>query len=410
MRKLPEFVIFIVGALLRLTMAAGWRYRAEWGYDAGAHWLYIQSIADGALPDPAVNHVAYHPPLYHAIAAALVKFGATWQGLIWLSAVCGVGRLGIIWAGLECCIPLRRARLAALALAAVLPSSIMIDGMTANESLNGLLCAAAMLLWLKGRSSIAVGMLSGLALLTKASAVAMLMAFGIRRRLMVLAVCLMVIPSLYWLRGHSPFATSYEIAPERMGHVEINIPYLSRRAIGFLGWDWGIYASPYYPTAIGRFAPVVLASTFVDYYNHSFAGNDGALTINGRPMAKSALWMGRLAMVGGTLIFIATLAAWVMSVRRVVIDRKWEWAALLVVPLLATLLAFAFAVKYPYDSHGVIKGAYIQFGALPLYAMFGLAVEWALADRRRWAAGMVLLLSLATVAIYSICCRTGLFI
>ena len=395
--KKIKLAIFAVGALLRLSMT--WRYDASWGFDGGAHWAYIQAISHGTLPDPTINFIAYHPPLYHAIAAGLVKLGASWQGLIWLSVACGVGRLAIIWAGLETCLESRKGRIAALALAAVMPSSIMIDGMVSNESLNGLLCAAAMLLWLKGKSSLAIGMLSGLAMLVKTSAIAMLAGFGVRRRLMAAAVCLAVIPGLYLLRGHSPFSTTYEIAPGMMGHVEINTPYLSRRGLDFLGWDWRIFQNPYHPTALPGFFPVLVASTFTDNLNHGFSGlppeRPREMTVNGRPMTRPLMWLARLAMAGGTLIFIGTFAAWLLSVRRVIRDEKWDLLSLLIVPLLATLLAMAFAVKYPYDNHGVIKSAYVQFAAPPLYAMFGLAAE-------RWPA---LWAGLALVAAYSFYCR-----
>jgi hypothetical protein len=377
-----------------------WHYRAEWGYDAAAHFSYIQSIARGSLPDPATNHVAYHPPLYHAIAAGFVNLGVTFQGLILLSVFCGILRLAIIWAGLEYCLPFRRARLAALALAAILPSSIMIDGMLGNESLLCLLSAAAIFLWLRCRSSMTIGIVSGLALLTKTSAIAMLVAFAMRRRLMAAAVCLTILPGLYLLRGHSSFATSYEMAPDRMNHVMANAPYLSRRDITFLGWDWEIYRTPYYPSANSRFLPVILASTFLDYYNHSFSGlrpdEPSDLSLNGRPLTVALLWMGRLAMIGGTIIFIGTVAAWAMSMRRLLRDRKWDQLCLLLLPLLASMIALAFAVKYPYPAHGVIKGAYIQFTAPPLYAMFGLALE-----RAKWP----MLAGLALVAAYSIYCR-----
>lgn len=396
--SIPEVSIFTLGVLLRMSMT--WRYHAEWGYDAEAHWLYIQSIAHGSLPDPATNFIAYHPPLYHAIAAGLVKLGASWQSLTWLSVICGVARLGIIWAGLELIIPSRLARLAALALAATLPSSLMIDGMIGNESLNCLLCAAAMLLWLRGGPSAAIGLISGLALLAKTSAIAILAAFGLRRWATIAFVCLIVISGVHLLRGHSPFATSYDIAPAVMGHLAMDKPYLSRRSLGFLAWSWAIYETPYYPVAVSRFFPALIASTFVDYYNHSFAGippdQSSEIVANGRPLTGSLLWMGRLAMIGGTMVFIGTLAAWVLSIRRVIIDRKWQSFGLLLIPFLATLLSFAFAVKYPYDAHGVIKGAYVQFAAPPLYAMFGLAVE---------RSPTILLGGLSLITAYSIYCR-----
>ena len=47
-------------------------------------------------------------------------------------------------------------------------------------------------------------------------------------------------------------------------------PYLDRRTLGFfVGWSNSIFEYPYFPSARSRFLPVLIASTFVDYYNFS---------------------------------------------------------------------------------------------------------------------------------------------
>jgi hypothetical protein len=84
--------------------------------------------------------------------------------------------------------------------------------------------------------------------------------------------------------------------------------------------------------------------------------------------------------------------------------------AALLVPLLTILFQLHFAVKYPHDGYGVIKSAYIQFGAVPLFAMFGLSVDWALGRRWRWLVLAALLSGLGAVAAYTFCCRTGLLL
>src|SRR5215813_4614470 len=96
--RLPECAIFTAGVLLRLTMT--WRYDATWGYDASAHWAYVEQILQHAsLPHCADNYLAFHPPLYYAVAAGLAKLGASHQDITWLSVGCGVIRLGLIWLG-----------------------------------------------------------------------------------------------------------------------------------------------------------------------------------------------------------------------------------------------------------------------------------------------------------------------
>jgi 4-amino-4-deoxy-L-arabinose transferase-like glycosyltransferase len=444
--RLPECVIFAIGVLLRLTMAAGWRYRVEWGYDADAHWSYIWHLLQHAsLPDPAINYVGYHPPLYHIIASGLVKLGATRQELTWLSFAFGVTRLAVIWLGLEWYLPNRRARIAALALLAVLPGSIMIDGNVTNESLNGLLAALAMLIWPRAMRATGqnrwwlaciLGFILGLGMITKTTTLALMAAFaaGIFLGLMLsdkpwgfriksllpwaaaATACLVVSG---WFYAHNVarygnlFATYYEV----VGHPAADTPFLARRSLGFVfGWSGAIYQTPYFPAGLlshPRFFPVALAESFTEYYNHSFSGlrpsKPREMTINNRPMTKRILWLARGAMMGGTIILAGTLVAWLICLWNILRQKDWERVALLIAPALAALIALAFAIKYPYDSQGVVKSVYMQFAAPPLFAMFGLAVAWAL-DHRRWFPAGMLLLSLAAVALYSLCCRTGLFL
>ncbi len=451
--RLPECSIFMVGALLRLTMAAGWRYHAEWGYDWYAHWGYVDWILKHAgLPSCTTNYVAYHPPLYHLIAAGLVKLGVSHQNLTWLSFTCGVIRLGLIWIGLEWYLPRRRARIFALALAAVMPTSILIDGMVSNETMNGMFSAAAMLLWPRAlrasggrrwRLACVLGLVLGLGALSKASTVVLLVAFGMgvildlllspkqgewRPRIKALApwaatlvICL-AISGWFYARNvpqyRNPFITSYEVAPSWLGHSAANTPYLDRRSLGFVfAWGLSVYQDPYYPSGLQpnpRFFPVALASTFIDYYNYSFSGLgpgqqvEGGLLANTRPLTARLVWLSRGAIAGGTVILLGTIVALAVCLRRTFQSGDCGMFSLLLAPMLATLIALYFAVKYPYDTHGVVKGVYIQFGAPPLYAMFGLAVDWA--RERRWPILALLLLGLGAVAAYSLCCRTGLLL
>src|SRR5262249_27640286 len=113
-QRIPECVIFGVGALFRLTMI--WRFDATWGYDAVGHLKYIEWLTKHpGLPGVSYNYLAYHPPLYHFTAALLDP--------VYVSIACGIVRLALIWLGLEWYLENRRARIFGLALAAVLPVS-----------------------------------------------------------------------------------------------------------------------------------------------------------------------------------------------------------------------------------------------------------------------------------------------
>ena len=114
------------------------------------------------------------------IAAAVVALGLDAGALGWLSALWGMLRLVLIWVALEKWLPESRvARRVALALAAVLPISVHLDGMITNETLVMLLSAgvfvvapSAIAAARAGRVAPMIGLalLLGLALMAKVSA------------------------------------------------------------------------------------------------------------------------------------------------------------------------------------------------------------------------------------------------
>jgi 4-amino-4-deoxy-L-arabinose transferase-like glycosyltransferase len=451
--RLPECSIFAIGVLLRLTMV--WRYRADCGYDAYEHWRYVEwLIQHGSLPPLAELIEAFHPPLYYTAAAGLVEMGATQQGVTWLSIACGTARLALIWCGIEWYLHRRWARTTALALAAVLPASIHVDGMVYAEPMSGMFSVAAMLLWLRmfratGRRrwllACALGFVFGLGLLTKISILVPLLALatGVILGLLMppgpvdwrarfrnllpwsatIVICLAVAGWFYarnLAHYHKPFLTSFDTAQKFVVADSNNMPYLDRRTLGFIfSWDMSVYRLPYYPMGLQpnpRFFPVALASTFVDYYNYCFSGLltshriEGTLGANSRPLTSRLVGLSRGSIIGGTIILLGTLAAWAVCLPKTYFRKDWGLFAVLLVPLLTILFALHFAVQYPRDDYGVIKGAYMQFGAAPLYAMFGVAVDWARSERRRLPIFAILLLGLGGVSAYTFCCRTGVLI
>jgi hypothetical protein len=448
---LPELAIFLVGVLLRASMS--WSYDQSWTYDADGHWAVIVWMLEHHRVPPveAVLH-AFHPPLYYATAAFLHAHGVSREGLAWVSIACGSLRLAIIWVGLELYLPASRvARLAALSLAAVLAASVHLDGMVYPEAMSGLWVAAALLLvplafrapparrW---RWAAAAGVLLGLGMLTKISCVvavgsigaAALLEFAFsgvpwRQRVLralpwagMLAIIL-VISGWYFARNvrdyGRPFVTSFDLPSQHwlVAPVE-NVPVLDRRSLGFfVQWDPAVYVWPYYPAGVlpySRFFPVAVASTFVDYWNFSFSGLDPATPapmhdwLQNRPITPTLLTASQYAVVGGTLIFIATLAGWGFAAWSAVRRRDFGLMALLMVPALTLASALQFATAQPVDHYGVVKGVYLQFGAPPLHAAFGVAVAWASRARWRWPLFSMLLGALWLVAAYTVWCRLRL--
>jgi hypothetical protein len=76
-----------------------------------------------------------------------------------------------------------------------------------------------------------------------------------------------------------------------------------------------------------------------------------------------------------------------------------------IVPLFGVLGQLHFAVRFANDGEGVIKGVYLHFAAISMYAFFGIGVGWLW--RRRWGRPIVGLecLALLGIAAYTLACR-----
>jgi len=434
----PEALCVCVGAALRL---GGRDYAPLWGYDFHQHWYYVDYLTKHhAIPPPSYGTAAYHPPLYYWIAAWLSTPGAAQM----FSIVAGIARLILLWVGLRIVLPENRlARTLALALAAVLPCSIQLDIMVTNEALNALLGTAALVvlvLMLRRKRlgwGIAEGAIIGAMLLTKvsgliplglcglAAAVPLLRRQGLRAAAAPLcAVALgaaIGMPFHLWRRsqtGEVIVSSPYQVVPEGIAYARSfdSVPYWRRRPLTYafgLGHGEIFRQIPCQPADADRFLPVLLATTFGDYYNQWFSGlvdpATPSLTVNDRPMPQSTIKLLRASIYAGAVIAIAILCAWIAAARRALRERNEELGLLLLAPALATLGQLHYAIKYPFIHAGMIKAHYIQFVAAPLFGLFGVAVAWLWSRPRTRAAAIALCAATAVVAVYSIDARTGWF-
>ncbi|HEX3903579.1 MAG TPA: glycosyltransferase family 39 protein [Polyangia bacterium] len=447
--RLPEAAALSLGVLLRISMAT--TYDVARGFDFNTHWPYLQYIAlHGALPPLDLNAAAYHPPLYYLIGAALVKLGLGPGALGWLAALLGVCRLVVVWIGLERWLPESRlARVVALFTAAVLPVGVQLDGMVSNETLSTLLCALALVAApaaveaaRAGRSKPVawLALWLGLALITKVSATVLVLALllalaldlwrapeswrqALRLRWKPFAIGAAIVVALsgwFFVRNQvlygQPAPTGYEGALRANQAPYEAIPYLYRRTAGFYWqWDGAIFGYPYAPIGYWpepRFFPVLVASTFADYYSYMFATwalTTPSLLIAHRPIPVLAFDLSCLSVIGGTVIALLTLLAWFGAVRALRRRPADPRPVLLVAPLLALLGQMHFATKYPDDDFGPIKGAYLQFVAPILCGLFGLAVAWMWRRARARAGAVAALGALLLVLVYTVDCRLPRF-
>jgi hypothetical protein len=385
------------------------------------------------------------------LLAAMIKVGLGVGAAGWLAALLGIARLIVVWIGLERWLPESRlARVVALFTAAVIPVGVQLDGMVTNEALSTLLCALAIVAAPAAVEGARTGRVKpsawlalwiGLALITKFSASVLILALllavaleiarsprgegrpawreALRLRWKPAAVggCIVLaLSGWFFVRNErlygQPAPTGYEGMMKANQAPYEKIPYLQRRQGSFY-WEWdpAIFANPYVPPGTPprpRFFPVLVASTFADYYSYELAAWTNGVPIKliaHRRVPLTAFDLSRLSVAGGTLIALLTVLAWFGALRLLRGRPPDARAVLLFVPFLALIGQVHFAVKYPNDAFGPIKGAYLQFVAPILCALFGLAVAWMW--RRRWArAGAVVALAgLALVFVYIADCR-----
>jgi hypothetical protein len=443
----PEIALLLLGMALRLGALIN--VNAWWGYDSDGHYQYVQWFATHWTPPPVDRFFqAFHPPLYYALGGLILRAGGHIDALRFFSVLLGCARLALVWLGLELYLPDRRmARLLALALSAVLPVALFMDVTIGGEGLQNFLSVIVLILAPltlrahgRRRWSLAawLGLVLGLCLLTKISGTALFVAIGLAvlaelfmsrdvgvadrfARAAPFALSLgvaLAVSGPLLVRNirvvGKPFPTSFDTVQANQQDSVKDKPVLDRRSLGyvFLG-SWEIYSRPFWPTAIQpnpRFFPVLVAGTFGDYLNYGYAPRrperPGDIISDVGPVRREALIPCRLSVVGGTVVALATLCCWLAAMRALWRRREAVRLPLLLAPPLAIAGLLYFTIAHPFDSEGVIKATYVQFGCVPAYGLFGLAVEtlWSRGPGGR-ALAWIALAALALVAFYTFFCR-----
>jgi hypothetical protein len=160
-------------------------------------------------------------------------------------------------------------------------------------------------------------------------------------------------------------------------------------------------------TPHSRFWPVLVASTFADYYNYAFARypKDAQLIANSHPISRIAVNLGRASVIAGTVIALSTAIAWFLTAALLARRRDAARLVLAIAPAAAILGQLYFAIQYPFDDVGPIKGVYLQFASAPLFGLFGLSVSWLAQRRTTRPLAIAELFAVGAVAAYTIYCR-----
>ena len=411
---IPELVVVAFGLGLRISLTK--TFDVTLGYDYPAHLQFAKYIQEHwRIPPYTLNYSAYNPSLYYWLAAFLMNLGCSVQAVGRVAIIFSCLQLLVMWVGLE--MYLRESRLArvlALIMFATLPGALHIAGFFSNHTLHDFACTTGMVLLaqvflLRGRAvvryAIGGGFAMGVAMLTKVSGVSVLEALVLAlaiavfrararkdtaRALMPGAALVFGVVALvagwHYVRHKVMYGGFVLIAFDMYEDVEpaFKIPYLDRRTFGFVGyWNTDIYRTPFWPSAIRprpRFWPQLMITTFSDYFNFAFVPRpkprEPTININGKPMRTAAIGPAQAAAVGGTILAALLVAGWLVSARTLWRREDWPRLFLILTAMFVVVNQLHFAVKYPFDNHGVIKGTYLQFAGPVMCAVTALAISW----------------------------------
>ncbi|UCH35152.1 MAG: glycosyltransferase family 39 protein [Armatimonadota bacterium] len=263
--------MILVGYLV-LAAVYSFATRLRWGPDEPGHIAYIESLAldarfptlgeaDVYRPGAAVSHQVQHPPLYYLVAAGVYRAvlflpeDARIRALRLFSAVLGLAALWFLWSLAS--LMFREdnsSRLAAVAALAFLPLFGYMTAVVNNDALVVLLVSAVfhtMVTIMAGNDAprrwVLLGVLTGLAILSKEVALALLPVLVIgmllprgaegprlRRRLTGLGVAMvpaLLIPSTWWIRNFvlfgQPMVYAYVKPPFENTAEMLANPYLA---------------------------------------------------------------------------------------------------------------------------------------------------------------------------------------
>jgi len=256
------------------------------GYDGFAHFTYIWFLAETwRVPFADVGWEFFQPPLYYAAMAAI------WQGFDTLDpqarlrlGIVLFAMIGLVQAAVAFVIVRKRfpreylVQLLAAGLMLLVPVHIYSAAFIGNEGLNAALCAVAMLLLLKTlerpslSSSVALGAVLGLAMMTKFTAVVVVAAAmatlglkgivqrdvrGSAKSIAVISAVMLSLCGWYYARNIAVYGTPFRLSRDQLflQRVENSQLHGKRNFLEYVLFDPGILYRPQWPRGLGLNSP-----------------------------------------------------------------------------------------------------------------------------------------------------------
>lgn len=408
------WAFFIGIAVFRLWNS--WHFNPYWGYDGGEHINYLFSlIHHGQIPSINENTIAWHEPLYYFLLwpigkavyilsdgsdlAVLKSFGV-------VQALLSVAVSVVLYAMLRRISSSQWTALLVTALVSLLPPFNQASTFLTNELLNYffifLLIHYFITHFLRAhpqrRHYAWLGLIAGVALITKITALIAVMAMGgicIVRALrgqpvdgvgiLIGIVVIAAINAPWLLYKRSVVIDSFSI--NNTDFLQPQPLTLDDRVTFFLRFDADIFTFPYWYSGGRAFWSMLMADSFYDYYGS--VENKNLITQLARDPSSDALvrtthtptfvtkhhyaiarFQSYAAVVLSAFLMVGLGGLVYRAVGRGM-SEEYLFYSIFSLGFLAALMYFAY--RYPYYDHGIVKSIFIlPFYVFPLWYFF----EW----------------------------------
>lgn len=407
-------VLLLLGAAIRVHNAL--TFPVLGSYDAFGHFTYVWYVGETwRVPLPTSGWEFFHPPLYYAVMAAI------WTGLagtdpvlrlrmgLLIVAVASLVHAAVVWDIIRRRFPADRLlRLLAGGLTLFLPVHLYSAAFLGNEGLTAVLCSIALLLLLARlrrqtwTRSMLLGLVLGLAMLTKITAVAVVAgAIGMialkalhERRLRAEGVHLAVILGVllatcgwYYARNVERYGTPFVMSRNELmlRIVESSQPQAQRSLAEYLLFDPMIFRRPAWPRSVGDetephgWSRALRESVWTGLYANTWFDGFGGWAVPRVTDSELARRAGQALLVLGT---VPTLLVLVGVWSAIVQFRRKGWDDLLVATLLTlgTMLVIFVVGTRVVPIAAAVKATYL----MPVTVTFGVCFALGLARLRAW--------------------------
>jgi len=387
-------VVLMLGAAVRLHN--GLHYPVLASYDGFAHFTYVWYLAaTGHVPLPTAGWEFFQPPLYYAAMAVL------WTALVGVDpvtrlhagvtivALAGLVHAAVVWDVVRRRAPDdRRLQLVALAFMVFVPVQLYSAAFLGNEGLTAVLCSLAfwMLLAVLRRPTwprnVALGVLLGLALLTKITALAVvagaLITLGAkslggvrpevtRRHLVAVLATLVLVAGWYYARNVEHYGTPFVMSRRELmlRLVEDSHPQARRSVAEYVLFDPMIFRRPMWPRGMAGvddpagWSRALHDSVWTGLYANTWFDGFGGWVVPRITDSEVARRAGQALLVLGllpTVLVVVGIGSACAELRR----RGWDDVLVATVATFAPMLAIFVVGTHTVPIAAAVKATYLM--------------------------------------------------